>query len=173
MAQTWTAYHSGIVFAAGKVMGGLYNNHSSEVLKIRRVGLLNGQTSAVTGAICALEMRSCIVSSWSAPAAVVPSTHDTNNSLPTTYTSGNAGTLTPTGTPLVFRRTNWSSDEAKLTTLTNNELECFVPLNVLFDAGYGDSNVQPLTLRQTNMGYVWATVGTAGLLDTWIEFTKE
>jgi hypothetical protein len=173
MAQTWTAYHSGIIFAAGKVMGGLYNNHATEILRIRRVGLLNGQTAAVTGQICSLEMRSCIVTTWTGSTAVTPSTHDTTNTVPTTYTSANSGTLTPSGTPLTFRRTAWSSDEAKLTTLTNNELECFVPLNILFDAGYGDANVQPLTLRQTNMGYVWSVAGTAGLLDTWIEFTKE
>lgn len=173
MAQTWTAYHSGVTFAASRVMGGLYNNHATEVLKIRRVGLLNGQTASVTGQICNLEMRSCTVTSWSGSTAVTPTTHDSTNSAPTTYTCANVGTLTTATGPFTFRRTCWSSDEAKLTTLTNNELECFVPMNILFDAGYGDSNVQPLTLRQTYMGYVWAVAGTAGLLDTWIEFTKE
>jgi hypothetical protein len=173
MAQTWTAYHSGIVFAAGKVMGGIYNNHAAEILKIRRVGLLNGQTAAVTGQLHSVEMRSCTVTTWTGSSAVTPSTHDSTNSAPTTYTSANAGTLTPATGPFTFRRTNWSGDEAKLTTLTNNELECFVPLNILFDAGYGDSNVQPLTLRQTWMGYVWGATGTVSLLDTWIEFTKE
>jgi hypothetical protein len=173
MAQTWTAYHSGVAFAATKVMGGVYNNHASEVLKIRRVGLLNGQTAGVTGVVCSLEMRSCTVTTWSAPTSVTPTTHDSTNSAPTTYTSGNGGTLTAATGPFTFRRTIWSSDEAKLTTLTNNELECFVPLNILFDAGYGDANVQPMTLRQTWMGYVWNVSGAAGLLDVWIEFTKE
>jgi hypothetical protein len=67
----------------------------------------------------------------------------------------------------------WSSDEAAISTGTLDELETFVPLNIIFDAGYGDSNVQPLALRQTQMAMVYNVTGAAGLLDTWIEFTKE
>ena len=48
-----------------------------------------------------------------------------------------------------------------------------MPLNIIWDAGYGDANVQPLTLRQSQMAMVYNVSGAAGLLDTWIEFTKE
>jgi hypothetical protein len=74
---------------------------------------------------------------------------------------------------MTLRRTIWSSDEAAASSATSDELECFVPLNILFDAGYGDTNVQPLTLRQNDFAGVYNISGAAGLLDSWTEFTKE
>lgn len=173
MAQTFTAYYSGVAFGASKNMGAVLNSHASEILKIRRVGLLNAQTAAVTGVLCQLEMRAYQTGSpgLTAPTAVTPISHDTTNTAPTTATYGHAGTIA--GTALTLRRVFWSSDEAAISTATSDELETFVPLNIIFDAGYGDSNVQPLTLRQTQMALVFNTTGAAGLLDTWIEFTKE
>lgn len=174
MAQTFTAYNSGVAFAASKVMGGIYNQHASEILKIRRVGLLNGQTAAVTGVLCNLEMRLTTgTPTWTTPTADTICSHDSTNSAPTTYSHGNGGAAFSGGTSYTLRRTNWSSDEASVSGSTQDELECLVPLNIIFDAGYGDSNVQPLTLNQNQMGHVYNVSGAAGLLDTWIEFTKE
>jgi hypothetical protein len=173
MAQTWTAYYSGIAFAATKNMGAVLNSHSSEILRIRRVGVLNAQTAAVTGVICQLEMRGYFSGSpgLTAPTTVTPTAHDSTNTAPASATYGHAGTIA--GTATTFRRVFWSSDEAAISTGTLDELETFVPLNIIFDAGYGDSNVQPLALRQTQMAMVYNVTGAAGLLDTWIEFTKE
>jgi hypothetical protein len=98
--------------------------------------------------------------------------HDSTNTAPTTYDQGNSGTFSG-GTSTALRRTNWSSDEASVSAATMDELECFVPLNIIFDAGYGDTNVQPLTLNQNQMAHVFNVSGAAGLLDVWIEFTKE
>lgn len=173
MAQTFTAYYSGIAFAASKNMAAVLNSHATEILKIRRVGLLNAQTAGVTGVLCQLEMRGYFAGSpgLTSPTAITPTSHDTTNTAPTTATYGHAGTIA--GTATTFRRVFWSSDEAAISTATIDELETFVPLNIIFDAGYGDSNVQPMTLRQTQMALVFNTTGAAGLLDTWIEFTKE
>lgn len=173
MAQTFTAYYSGVAFAAGKNMAGILNGHATEVLKIRRIGLLNAQTAAVTGVLTQLELRKYpATSTLTAPTAVTPTTHDSTNSAPTTATYGHAGTWGG-GTPVVLRRIFWSSDEAAISSATSDEFETYVPLNIIFDAGYGDSNVQPLTLRQGEGVSVYNTVGAAGLLDCWIEFTKE
>lgn len=173
MAQTWTAYYSGVAFAATKNMAAVLNGHATEVLKIRRVGLLNAQTAAVTGVLCAVEFRGFFSGSpgLTAPTAVTPTSHDSTNAAPTTATYGHAGTIA--GTPLTLRRIFWSSDEAAISTATLDELETMVPLNIIRDAGYGDANVQPLTLRQNQMAMVYNVSGAAGLLDTWIEFTKE
>jgi len=173
MAQTFTAYFSGISFGASKNMGALLNSHASEILKIRRVGLLNAQTASVTGVLCQLEWRGYWTGSpgLTSPTTITPSKHDSTNTLPTSYTAGHAGTIA--GTAETLRRIFWSSDEAAISTLTNDEMETYVPLNTIFDAGYGDSNVQPMTLRQNEMGLCFNTTGAAGLLDTWIEFTKE
>lgn len=172
MAQTWTAYYSAVVFAAGKNMGAVLNAHASEILKVRRVGLLNAQTAAVTGVLCQLELRYYTGASFSvAGTAITPVAHDSTNSAPTTATYAHAGTLA--GTSALLRRVFWSSDEAAISTGTLDELETMVPLNIIWDAGYGDSNVQPLTLRQNQLVAVYNTTGAAGLLDTWVEFTKE
>lgn len=154
-------------------MAAVLNSHATEVLKIRRVGLLNAQTAAVTGVLCAVEFRAFFAGSpgLTAPTAVTPTSHDSTNTAPTTATYGHAGTIA--GTPLTLRRIFWSSDEAAISTATLDELETLVPLNIIWDAGYGDSNVQPLTLRTSQMAMVYNVSGAAGLLDTWIEFTKE
>lgn len=173
MAQTFTAYYSGVAFAATKNMAAVLNSHASEVLKIRRVGLLNAQTAAVTGVLCAVEFRGFFSGSpgLTGSTTITPTSHDSTNSAPTTATYGHAGTIA--GTAVTLRRIFWSSDEASISTATLDELETLVPLNIIWDAGYGDSNVQPLTLRQNQMAMVYNVSGAAGLLDTWIEFTKE
>jgi hypothetical protein len=173
MAQTWTAYYSGVAFAATKNMGAVLNSHATEILRIRRVGVLNAQTVAVTGVLCQLEMRTYQAGgvALTSPTAVTPVSHDTTNVAPTTAVYGHAGTIA--GTALTLRRVFWSSDEAAISTGTLDELETMVPLNIIWDAGYGEANVQALTLRQTQMAMVYNVTGAAGLLDTWIEFTKE
>lgn len=173
MAQTWTAYYAGVTFAASKNMAAVLNQHATEVLRIRRVGLLNAQTAAVTGVLCQLEMRGYFSGSpgLTTPTAVTPTAHDSTNVAPLSAVYGHAGTIA--GTATTFRRVFWSSDEAAISTGTLDELETLVPLNIIFDAGYGDANVQPMALRQNQMALVFNTTGAAGLLDTWIEFTKE
>lgn len=173
MAETFTAYFSGISFAAGKAMAGMLNGHATELIKIRRVGLLNAQTVAVGGVLCQLELRFYPATfTYGSSTAVTPTKHDSTNTNPTTFTCGHNGT--PGGsTGEVLRRVWWSSDEALLSGATVDEMEANVPLNIIWDAGYGDSNVQPLVLRQDQGLVVWNTTGAAGLLDTWIEFTKE
>lgn len=174
MAQTFTAYFNGITFAATKVMASVLNTHATEVLKIYRIGLVNAQTAGVTGVITELNVRVVSGSATLAgPTTIAVQTHDTTNTLPLSASYGSAGTVGGT-TPYTLRRTIWSNDEPATGTLTNDEMECFIPFNIVWDAGYGDSNVQPLTLRQDQMAYVWNVTSTAvGTMDTWIEFTKE
>lgn len=173
MAQTFTAYYPSVAFAAGKNMAAIINQHPTELIKIRRIGLLNTQTAAVTGVICQLDVRLYTGSVFlNGSTAVVPTMHDSTNTMPLSGAYSHAGAVSGTlaGT---FRRVFWSSDEPGISAATNDEMECFVPWNIIFDAGYADSNVQPLVLRQDQMVVVFNTVGAAGLLDTWIEFTKE
>ena len=67
MAQTFTLYSNGIAFAATKVMAGVKNLHATEIIKIRRVGLLNAQTAAVTGVVCSLDYRKDTNPTWTSP----------------------------------------------------------------------------------------------------------
>ena len=171
MAETWTAYNPSVALAAGKNMGAVLNTHAAEVLRIRRVGILNSQPAAVSGVVCQMELRRYTGASLVAPTAVVPVSHDTANTLPLSATYGYSGA--PGGTAEILRRVVWSSDEAQVGVGSIDEIETFVPLNIIFDAGYGDTTVLALALRQNQMITVWNVAGAAGLLDTWIEFTKE
>ena len=170
MAKTFTAYYSGVAFAATKNMAAVLNGHATEIIKIKRVGLLNSQTAAVTGVLCSMELRKYTGATLTAPTAVTPTKHDSNDANPTTATYGHAGTIGGTGVAL--RRIFWSSDEAAISTATSDELETYVPLNIIYDA-YGDTEIKPITLRQNEMIMVYNVSGAAGLLDVWIEFTQE
>jgi len=170
MASTFTALYQAVAFANTKNMGALLNG-GARVLRLRRIGILNIQTATVTGVICLLDVRRYTSGTLGSSTSVTPVAHDTTNNALTSVTCGYAGTIG--GSASQFRRIIWSSDEPKLTTAQNNEWECIVPLNIIWDCGYGDANCQPLTVRQTEMGMVYNTSGAAGLLDTWIEFTDE
>lgn len=172
MAESFTAYFAGVAFAAGKNMAAILNEDATELLKIRRAGLLNAQTAAVTGQLCQPEaqvLRGTATLSGHTP--ITPTKHDSNNTDPAAAQIGHAGT--PGGTAATLRRIFWSSDEPAISAATLDELETLVPMNIIFDAGYGDSNVQPLTLREDQMFMIYNNTGAAGLLDTWIEFTRE
>jgi hypothetical protein len=170
MANTWTLWVQARSWAAGACMAGIMNG-GTRVLKIRRVGFINNQTVAVTGVITAGELRYYTSATWT-PTSVTPIAHDSTNGALSSVSAGYAGTPGGTG-PTVLRRYTWSSDEPKLTTAQNNEWETLIPLNIIWDAGYGDSNVQPLTLRQNESFIIWNVTGAAGLVDIWIEFTDE
>lgn len=170
MAQTFNAYYGAVSFAATKNMAAILNGHATEVLKIRRITLSNAQTAAVTGVVCSIELRRYTGGSLTAPTAVTPTSYDTTNTAPTTATYGHAGTIG--GTSATLRRIIWSSDEAAASSATSDELECFPALNVLYE-WQPHSDVQPITLRQNDMIMVYNVSGAAGLLDVWIEFTKE
>jgi hypothetical protein len=169
MANTQTAYFTGVAFAATKNMAAILNTHATEKIKILRVGLLNAQTAGVTGVLCAIELRKYTSGTLAAPTAVVPVKHDSTLAAPLSATIGHAGTIG--GTPVTLRRIFWSSDEAAISTGTLDEWETLVPLNIIWDAGYYDASVEPLTLNQNEMIMVYNVSGAAGLLDVWIEYT--
>lgn len=172
MANTWTLYNSGIAFAAAKVMAGILNG-GTRVLRIARMGMLNNQTAGVTGVACLAEIRKYPATmTWGTPTAVTPVAHDSTNSALSSVTAGNSGT--PGGsTPVTLRRIFWSSDEPSISTATSDELECFVPLNVIWDAGYGDAAVQKIAVRQNEGFNLYNTTGAAGIVDIWTEFLDE
>lgn len=171
MAQTFRAYYPAVAFAATKNMAAILNSHATEILKIRRVGLSNAQTAGVTGVVCSMEHRLYTgAAALTSPTAVVPVSMDSTNTAPTTAVYGHAGTIG--GTANVLNSWIWSSDEAAASSATSDELECLIPLNIIYD-WIPHSDVQPLTLRQTQMNMVYNVSGAAGLLHSYQDFTKE
>ena len=159
-----------------RVMAGRCNHNASQTYTIVRMGLLNTQYVAVTGSAVQPEIRVYMGSAttsmtWTGFTAVSPVSHDTTNAAMGSNSIGHSGT--PGGpTARTIRRIFWSSDEPAISTaVTADELECYVPMNIIWDAGYGDSAVQRLTLR-TDQGVVLInSVGSSGALDSWVEFT--
>ena len=78
------------------------------------------------------------------------------------------------GAGSTFRRVMVSSDEPVVSGATWDELECVVPFSVIWDSGYGDSNVAPMTFRQ-NQGFdlQQSTTSVVGVSDLHFEFTQE
>lgn len=169
MANSWTLNVTAKTFAVSTMWGVL--NGGARVLRLARLGMLNNQTAAVTGVACLLEIRKGgTAMTWATPTAVTPITHDSTNSALSSVTAGHAGTLGGTA-GLAIRRIFWSSDEPSISTATSDELECFVPLNIIWDAGYGDVDVQKLAMRNLESAILYNTTGTAGAADFWGEFT--
>lgn len=171
MANTWTAYFPGMTFAVNKNMAAVINTGATRLIKVRRIGMINYQVGAVTGALCLFELRKYTGAGLTSPTAVTPVAHDTTNSALVATTCGYGGT--PSGSALKLIRQVWSSDEPAVGAATSDEWEIIPVLNYLWVAGYGDDNVQSVSLRENEMICVYNTVGATGAADFWIEFTDE
>lgn len=171
MAATFTLNGIGLTFANGKHMLSLFNGvGSGRVIRVKRVVLLNNQTAAVTGVLTTFSLRR--TSAQSGGTSVVPTKHDTASaSLPGTITAATGATVTNTA-DVPFRNFMWSNDEPAAASASNDELECLVPLNTVFDAATGDTDIEPITLRPGEGLTLHHTGTTAvGVVDIAFEFT--
>jgi hypothetical protein len=168
VANTWIALATAVAFAAGKNMLAILNG-GARVLRIRRIMLINVQTVAVTGVLCLGEIRRYEDATISGHTVITPTAMDITNSALVSVTVGTAGT--PIGTSTTLLRYIWSSDEPAVGTGTWDEWETL--LGLIWDTGYGDANLQPLTIRTNEMLCIYNTTGAAGLVDVFVEFTDE
>lgn len=170
MAATFTLAAIGATFANGKHMCSLFNGvGSGRVLRLYRVWILNNQTAAVTGVLTTLGLRR--TSAQSGGTVITPTKHDSASSnLPAQVLAATGATVTNTSA-VEYRRFMWSNDEPAAATGSSDELECFVPLNNIWDST-GDANVEPITLREGE-GVTLHHSGTTavGLCDIFFEFT--
>jgi hypothetical protein len=171
MANTWRATAAGVAFAATKDMLNVFNSASStRVIRVYRCYNFNNGTGAVTGALTTMQIRR--ITAASAGTAVTPVAHDTSNSALNANTTAGTGQTT-TGSD-IFRRYLWSNDEPAVSGSSQDEWELLVPFAEVWNAGYGDSNIQPLTcLASTAQGVQIFHSGASvvGTNDFEIEFT--
>lgn len=169
MTATHTLTVQGTAFASNKSLLSLFNGAGSgRVLRVYRVWCLNHQTGAVTGVMTALELRRITASTGGTAQTAVK--HDTASaSLPAQVTAAAGPTDTATD---LFRRVLWSGDEPTVGTGTNDELECLPENGKIWDAGYGDTNVEPITLREgQGISVRQPGANTIGVIDVMFEFT--
>lgn len=170
MAKTYTASAIGVAFASNKSLLGLLNGHATRKVKIYRAWTLNNQTAAVTGVLTSMSLR--MLSALTGGTAVTPVAHDTGNTTVdlTSVTCVTGGTATQTAGN-ALRIWMWSGDEPAVSSATNDEFQCLVPLNCIWDST-GDSNIEPITLNTgEGVHIVQPGANTIGIVDLFLEFT--
>jgi len=173
MADTWHGAAQGVAYASAKYMIDLFNGAASaKTLKLYRMWIFNNGTAAVTGVLTSLQIRRS--SAASGGTTITPVAHNLGNTaLDANSTSGTGRTITSSS---IFRQILWQNDEPTVTTLDMDALLTLVCFAEIWNSGYGDSNVQPLTCRASNAEGICLfqpgsnAVGTA---DVEIEFTSE
>lgn len=172
MAATYTAASINTAFANLKSMLTIFNGSGSgKTLKIYRIWIINSQLTAVTGVVLTLALRRITASTVGS--AITPVKHDTNNaSLPAQVVIGTNNTDTISAT--TYRLIRRDNDEPAVAGTGINELSMLFPMNLIWESGYYDSTIEPLTLPE---GYGITlrceTSTTVGSLDVYMEFTAE
>lgn len=143
---------------------------STVILKIRKIYLINSQTTAVTGVISDFSLLR--FTSHSGGTLITTTTNDTNDTLDSSITVRTGATITGE-VSTALARVEYSSDEwgvGTLDTEANDHTEqVLIPL-------YEHSNIytKPITLRANQGIHLKHTINsTAGSFDIIVEFTQE
>lgn len=170
MAATYTLAGIGVTFGNGKHMLSLFNGvGSGKILRVYRAWMLNNQTSAVTGVLTTMALRR--TSAQSGGTAITATKHDTTSAaIPAQVLSAAGATVTNTG-DVQLRTWVWSNDEPSASSATSDELECLIPLNLVWDST-GSTDLEPIVLREGE-GVTMHHSGTTavGVADFFLEFT--
>ena len=171
--ETWRASYQAVAHAATKYMIDLYNAASStKYIRVYRIFYFNNHGTAVTATNNVTEIRR--ITAASGGTTITPVAHDPRNTTLNAYTTAGTGRSCTPATVYLFRRVLWDSDELVVTTANRAALEATVPFAELWNAGYADSNIQPITCRagQDEGVAVYNTAGTVGTVDPEMEFTS-
>jgi len=169
MAATWRATSGAVAYANAKDMLNVFNGTSStRIIRAYRAYWFNNGTTAVTGVITTAQCRR--ITAASVGTAVTPVKHDTNSSaLNANTTCGTNQTVTGSD---IFRRFLFVNEEPVVGGTTQANWLTLIPFAEVWNAGYTDTNVEPIVCRATQGFELFhsgsSTVGTA---DLEIEFT--
>lgn len=152
MAQTYVARtNGGVAMSATGPKISIYNiNGSSRVVRVYRIWACNKATGAVaTGTIVPLIIDRLNTGTPTGGTAITPVSMDsTNESLATTVDcrTGHTGGASQVANS-TYRQILITTDEPAANTLTPDEFWTIPIMNEIFNAGYKDSNVEPIVLR--------------------------
>lgn len=144
MANTWHAQTQAQTWAASTSRIDVFNGASSaRVIRCYRIWGFATGTGAVTGVVGLIRVGRTTASS--AGTTITPVPHSQAYSALDANTSfGTGRTLTIAATDY-FRQCAVYTEEVAITTLTQQGLFTTVPYAEIWNAGYGDGNVEPLT----------------------------
>jgi hypothetical protein len=169
---TFITVVSGVQLDMNKSMFSLYNSGTSSpvVLKIRKISIINVQTSQIGGTVANFEIRR--ITSHSAGTTINPQTLDTRNSLNSVVSAKTGGTVTGESADIITRYL-WSAEEwsvgSSLAESQEHAQQTLVPAWNL-----QEFNLSPLTLRANEGFTIKQTVNTtAGSFDVVVIFSQE
>lgn len=178
MARSFTALAAGVTLpttAAAKTLFKLYNTHATMKLNVTRIWMQNSAVAAVTGVFQTISLGRYTTDQTTGLTAVTPVQHDTlalTNAL--SISCGYAPTTSVTLVD-VLHQMPWSGDEFVNSAAKVENLLGMPVFSLLWDSGYGDSNVEPLVLN-TNQGVAVTSAGVAsgvGTVDVICEFYSD
>jgi hypothetical protein len=169
MAATWRATSGAVAYANAKDMLNVFNNTSStRIIRAYRAYWFNNGTAAVSGVVTTAQCRR--ITAASAGTAVTPVKHDTNSSaLNANTTCGTNQTVTGSD---IFRRFLFVNEEPVVAGTTQANWLTLIPFAEVWNAGYSDTNVEPIVCRATQGFELFHSGSSAvGTADLEIEFT--
>ena len=172
MADTWQANAQGVTYAANKHMCAVFNGTSStRYIRIYKALLLNNGTAAVAGVVNTARIYS-LTTSMSGGTAITPIAMATANAALNANTTAGHNVTTTLGS--ILRQILHSPDEPTVSSLDWDSMGTLIPFATWWDAGYGDSNVQPFTCAPSeNRGFsIYSVTQTVGSADVEILFTN-
>lgn len=168
MGATYTLFTAAVANAAAKNLLTIHNaTGSAKVVYLRRLYVANAQTGTVSGGM-GLMMLGRFTGTYTGGTVLTTSliTMDTTNAaLPAQITA----TTNSTGITIadLFRRITICTDEYAVSDATGDVLTLIPKFSTIWDSGYTDSNVQPITLRenegitlQTPAAGIWNAAGS-------------
>lgn len=175
MANTWTSIVTQVTHAAAaKTYAQLYNA-GTRVLRVYRVFVVNASLtasspSANTFPIFQLGRITTAIQAAGSTTNCTTTAHDSTNSALSSVTFNTNPTTAAPG--VVFRRQLFSPDDFAASVMKIDNLHGMIPLTVLWDGGYGDANVEPITILQ-NQGLILYSPASAaqGACDVIFEYT--
>jgi hypothetical protein len=169
MAATWRATGSAIAYASGKSMLDVFNGGASaRIIRVYRSYWFNNGTASVTGVLTTGQITR--TTTGTGGTTVTPVKHDTNSgALDANTTCGS--NRAPTATD-IFRRFLFVNEEPVVGGLTMANWLTLVPFAEIWNAGYGDTNIEPLTCRTTQgVQMLHSGASAVGTADLEHEFT--
>lgn len=145
MAATYHAFLFTIYLAPLRSMADIYNAAgSSKVVRLYRMWLWNRGTGSITGGMTTFAIRRITFATGGTTVSTVK--HDTNSpALDANTTIGTDRSVQPAET---FRRFPWLIEEISSAGATDARgWHCLVPIAEIWNLGYGDTTVQPITCR--------------------------
>ena len=144
MTATYHVLNQGVAFASAKSLTDIFQTSSgTNTIRLYRSFLFNNGTNTVPGVLTTIVLRHQNTNATGGTSTTIVK-HKSSDSTPGAQIS--AGTNRTISAGVTVRRIVWSNDEPAVSTSTLDEWELLVPNCEIWNSGYGDSNVEPLTM---------------------------